>query len=258
MLNHSQIEQFHKDGFLLVPSVFTQEQIGELREYLIKLFESDIQYHGDTGNFRLDICTRYPELRWLLTHPPMLSTLRSLLGDDFIYLPETAAHRSNYSTWHKDTTSQEYMGHTFQWQPNYLLIETAVYLQDNNEYGGGLDVIPGSHLYPDVRTNPNAHAFWQNISPQPSMYSIPGKAGDLVLFHFRVDHRASFPLNCAVENVPEEHRKYAMFFAASANNEHAWHYKNYIASRPDYHYLKNHQYPEELLQLAQEHNFILG
>ncbi|HEY9300334.1 MAG TPA: hypothetical protein VIQ31_29035, partial [Phormidium sp.] len=60
-LTNSQIEQFHKNGFLVVSSVLTNEQVRELREFLLKLFESGIQRQSDDGC--IDICARYPELR---------------------------------------------------------------------------------------------------------------------------------------------------------------------------------------------------
>ena len=258
MLNDSKIKRFHEDGFLLIPSVLTNDQVLTLKNFLINLFKSEIQFEGDTSQLRMDICTRYSELRWLLTHPPIVSALRSLLGNDFVYLPEMSAHQSFYSTWHKDTTSQENAGYKFQWQSNYLMVEAAVYLQDNDEYGGGLDVIPGSHLYPDIRNNPAAREFWQSITPPPSIYSIPSKAGDLILFDFRIDHKATLPTKCPVESVPDERRKLAMFFACSANNEHMLKYKQFIFSRPNYHYLKGHQYPEDLLELVKKHNLILA
>ncbi|MEH2192957.1 MAG: phytanoyl-CoA dioxygenase family protein [Nostoc sp.] len=258
MLNKTQIEQFHKDGFLLMPSVLKQEQLVELRNSLISLFNSEIKFEGDNNNLRNDICNRYQEFRWLLIHQPILSVLKSLLGTDFVYLPEIGAQKSFYSTWHKDTTSQEANGLQFQWEPNYLMLEAAIYLQDNDEYGGGLDVIPGSHLYPDLSTNSTAHDFWSKITPPPYIHSIPSKAGDLVLFDFRINHKASLPIKCAVDSIPDSKQKFAIFIACSANNEHVVSYKNFIYSRPTYYYLKDYQYQEDFLQLVRDNGLILA
>jgi hypothetical protein len=83
-------------------------------------------------------------------HKPTIEILRKLLGNDFVVLRECAAHFQGFGGWHKDTTSQEFAGHLFQWSENYLMVEVAYYLQDNDEeYGGGLDVEPGSHRKPD-------------------------------------------------------------------------------------------------------------
>ncbi|MEA5549891.1 phytanoyl-CoA dioxygenase family protein [Anabaena cylindrica UHCC 0172] len=258
MLNKNQLEQFHKDGFLLIPSVLTQEQVIEIRNSLINLFNSAIEFEGDTNNLRFDICNRYSEFRWLLIHPPIVSVLKSILGENFVYLPEMAAHTSFYSTWHKDTTSQEAAGHQFQWQSDYLMLEVAIYLQDNDEYGGGLDVIPGSHLYPDLTTNREAHEFWSKITPPPYIYSIPSKVGDLILFDFRIHHKASLPTNCSVESIPDSKRKFALFFACSVNNDHVFIYKKFIYSRPSYYYLQDHKYQQDFLKLITDNGLILA
>jgi hypothetical protein len=259
MLTNSQIEQFHRDGFLVLPSVLTNQQVTELRNVLMNLFKSEIKFKGDNKKFRNDICSRYTELQWLIFHPPIVSALKFLLGSNFVFLPEMAAHSSNYSGWHKDTTSQECGGHKFHWQDNYLMVEAALYLQDNNQYGGGLDVVPGSHRYADLYATAAGQKLLRNGKNYKSLqYSIPSKAGDLVLFHFRVDHKATLPTTCSIESIPPAQRKLAMFFACSTNNEHVTNYKQFLLSREDYHYLKTYQYPRDMLNLASEHNLILA
>ena len=154
------------------------------------------------------------------------------------------------------------------------MLEVALYLQDNSEeYGGGLDVIPGSHFLPDKYVKPRLPAkgalgrFWRNVKYKLARYGlqvkektpvgrylIPSKAGDLVLFNFKIDHKST----AANGPIPPERRKFAMFFACSANNRHVENYIQFLLSRPDYHYLKNHRYPESLQELADENNVILG
>src|SRR5262249_13566498 len=139
MLTTEQIKSFHKNGYVLVPNVLTAEQVALLRTGLKPKFDRPEaeRYPGDSDGFLLDCFSRYPDLRWLLFHPPTLAVLRSLLGDDFVFLREAAAHRQNFGGWHKDTTSQESVGHMFQWLDDYLMVEIAYYLQDNSEEYGG-------------------------------------------------------------------------------------------------------------------------
>src|SRR5439155_12390905 len=91
--------------------------------------------------------------------------------------------------------------------------------------------------------------------PDRSGYSIPTRAGDLVLFDFRIDHRATMP---AKRHLKALRRKLAIFMACSAANAHAESYKRYIFTRPDYEYLKARAYPPELVQLAEQNNVVLG
>jgi len=244
-------QELTQKGFVRKQGVFSQEQIVELRKNLDMIFSEppkhtgDFDNRGNFGSIRIDMCARNEQLSWLLVHPPLLTTLRSLLGSDFVFLPEMAAHRNGFGSWHKDTTSQERAGHTFHKAADFKILQVAVYLQDNGIYGGGLDVIPGSHTKSDS-------SLGQTLQPLGAE-SIPSLAGDLLCFDMRLDHKASWPTTEA-KPVPT---KYALFFLASVNNRYARDYCDYIQSRNDYAYLKDHQYPEELLSLTRSQNVTL-
>lgn len=269
MLTADQRASFERDGFVIVPAVLSSEQVLELRRALGALFATRSSFEGDidrdlatgtggnTGCIRFDVCARYPELRWLLTHPPLVGALRGLLGDDFLYLPEMSAHYRGFGHWHKDTTSQERAGERFHWEPDYLMVEAALYLQANcPEYGGGLDVVPGSHRQPDTYLNAVDRTVFDRARTKlktwgllgaKKAYSIPSKPGDLVIFDFRLDHRATWP---SARQIPADREKLALFFACSRNDRHARRYVEYIASRPDYVYLRDHTYPAEMLEVV--------
>lgn len=264
------IATFERDGFALVPDVFSADEVARMRSTVAGLFalpskqQGDISGAGRIGSIRFDVCARYPELRWILGHEGLLRALRELLGEDFLYLPEMSMHQSGFGDWHKDTTSQERAGQTFHWDPGFLMVEAAIYLQPNTEtYGGGLEVIPGSHKTPDTYKDVGHTGVASKVQsklkqlgvlkPKPG-YRIPSKAGDLVLFHFRLDHKATWP---KVKEMPAEKQKLALFFACSKNNAYARQYRDYIGSRADYVYLQKHDYPEDLLAYAREKSMTL-
>jgi hypothetical protein len=269
MLTRLQKARFERNGFLLAPGVFSPAQVQKLRNFVIELFDRPLRYKGDfdrkeggVPGVRFDVFARCPELSWLPMHPPMLAVLRGLLGRDFVFLPETAVHDSGFTDWHKDTGAQERAGLTFHWEPDFLMVQVGVYLQDNSPItGGGLDVIPGSHRrHGNIGLSIARHGLrprmekWLWGAAKDSRYSIPSKAGDLVLFHYRLDHQATQP---AIRPVPIEHRKLAIFFACSVNNRHVGNYVDYISSRPDYVYLKEHRYSDDILHAARSQQFIL-
>lgn len=268
MLTEFQKAQFGRDGFLIAPDVLSHEQVTDLRAFLTRQFDAPPQFAGDAQKpnawhpaVRFDICTRYPELRWLMVHPPLLSTLRSLLGDDFVFLPEMSAHDSGFGSWHADTGSQERAGHFFHLEPDFLMVEAAFYLQDNGPYGGGLDVMRGSHLLRDKSLPEHrdlltrAKTTLEAWGIRKAGYSVPSRAGDLVLFDFRIQHRATAPGNRKAK--PKVPRKLAIFFACSRNNAHANRYVDFIRGRSDYVYLQGHQYPPDMVSLAGEHHLTL-
>lgn len=260
---------FDRDGFVQIPAVFSRPHVRELRSLLTSIFDAPARYEGDGPSGRASIAVRYPELRWILTHPPFLSGLRSVLGEEFVYLPEMSAHRDNFSTWHTDTSSLEAAGNRFHLAPDFLMLQAAVYLQDNGERGGGIDVVPGSHRHPDPLAarmrakgdipgrRVDGHEGGATIVRQdppvpPRSVSIPGKAGDLILFHLRTRHRATPRVE------PIAHPKLALFFVCSADAAHARTYTRYLSSRKDCRYVAAHRWPAELLTLEEHHHLQLA
>ena len=150
MLTAEDRAAFQRDGFLLVRDVITPDQVTGLRSFWTRHFDQGTLAPGDTDRTRADIYCRHPEVRWLLTHEPLVAPLRGLLGDDFVYIHEATAHDSNFGGWHKDTTSQESRGHRFHWDDDFLMVQCALYLQENGIHGGGVDVNVGSHREPDL------------------------------------------------------------------------------------------------------------
>lgn len=265
--------QFWRNGFLLLPDVLSQEQVRGLREFLVRIYDVEARRPGDDDVTRYDVICRYPEARWLVGHPPLVGALKSLLGNDFAFLHEWSAHDSYFGGWHKDTTGQETNGKLFHYAADYRMVQVAIYLQDNGEYGGGVDVIPGTHRERTdryVRTGaPPKLTFWQRAwrklrhygllpAEKERAYSIPSRAGDVVIFHTRACHQATQPKTTPV---PPEYRKLAIFLMASANNEHARTYMDWCkggygsAVRP--HLVGDHTFDPEVVRLAQENQFKL-
>ena len=142
------------------------------------------------------------------------------------------------------------------------MVQCAIYFQDNDEYGGGLDVVPGSHTEPD-HTPPAPKVtfvdrvrgklgFPKKSAPppeEPNAITIPSKAGDLVIFNVLTNHQATQPRICGTNEIPEERRKFALFFVCAVNNEHAERYVEFITGQ--YAHLRTgHTYPDDLLELA--------
>jgi hypothetical protein len=259
---------FERDGFVRLPGALDASAVAQLRAELTRIFdappahEGDLVGHSHYGHAFFDAFNRYPVLQWVPFHPPVVAALRQLLGDDFVYLPEVAIHDSGYGGWHKDTTSQEAAGLRFHLEPDYRMIQCAIYLQDNDPtYAGGLDVAPGSHRRRDRIVSPPTGPttrFLNRVRYRLKTWddnarreTLATRAGDVVCFDYRLDHRATPP---KVRPVPASLRKLAIFMAASANNRHVRTYVDYIKSRPDYPYLKTYKTSPELLAKARANN----
>jgi hypothetical protein len=267
MLTKSQIEEFNENGYLLVPGVLTPQQVQALRVSLTSKFDvsESARLPCDTDQYLFDLFNRHPDLRWLLFHEALVTALRSLLGEDFVVLRESSAHSQVYGGWHKDTSAQERAGHQFHWTEDYLMVEAVFYLQDNNpEFGGGLDVQPKSHRAGDefvqLRERGLLSRAFRKITGKDEearrhVLSIASKAGDLVIFHFRINHRATQPRSSFI---PAEHRKLAVFIACSRNDRHVQSYHDFIATRSGYEYLRDFNYTKELLEESATHGIKLA
>ena len=273
MLSKEEISFFHKEGYLLLPGILSVDEVNLLREKLLGIFRSGEWKRSpfNTSNVLSDVYVNFPELIGISLKPSVVSIIKSLLGDDPVLMPETAVHYKFYTGWHKDTSSQERAGKDFHLKPESLMIEAGFYLQDNDEYGGGLTVMNGSQntsdnwILPASKKNifkrisnrifPIKEEKNKEINPHGhKITDIRSRAGDLVIFNFRTSHRATMPSACAVDQVPEHKHKLAFFNAFSVNNSTAREYLDFICSRPEpfYRSLSSRKIPDGVLKKKDE------
>ncbi len=269
-------EFFKLNGYLLVPGVLNNSEVKELRERSLEIFKSGEWKRSafNTENILSDVFNTFPEYIAITLKPAVLEHVRNLLGDDPVLLPETAVHHNFYAGWHKDTTSQERAGYQFHKNVNALMIEAGFYLQENSGHGGGLTVMEGSHLTPDpflipakepgilqrIRRKllPNSVKADRVMNPfGHKITDIRSKAGDLVIFDFRLNHKATRPASGDLKDIPFGKNKIAFFNAFSVHNETADLYLDYIYSRkePFYQHLRDTPRNPQLLKHANLHSF---
>ncbi|NBU58729.1 MAG: hypothetical protein EBS23_02910 [Betaproteobacteria bacterium] len=231
------------DGFELVKGAAPFDEFAPLRDRISGVLRNLVAQPGDKvgqaglGTIMINPAQREPELfAALLRSPALWDGLREALRTRSVtFLPETAFHSNGYGDWHKDTGAQEKAGHYFHWTPYYGVFTVALYFQENTPlHAGGLDVIPGSHQI--------KKAFTPGSGPVP--LSVPSALGDAVVFDMRIDHKASWP---AEKDLKPE--KIAAYFSVCAPHSGGDLYLRFLRSRPDYTYLRDFAYPEELLQV---------
>ncbi len=276
MLTTEQKKHFEEKGYLMVPGVLSKEEVAQIRAKVLHIFDSG-EWKKSPFNTKLslsDVFETFPEFINYTLKAKVVEVVSELLGENPILMPESAIHYRLYTPWHKDTTSQERAGHTFHHKGESLMIEAGFYMQDNDEYGGGLTVMEASHVTEDNfvpppvspsiverainKVIPTPEEKNKRINPhQHKLVDIPSKAGDLVIFNFKVNHRATLPKNCKPSELPKEKEKIAFFNAFSRNNETAYEYLNYLKSRPEafYQNLAHRVVSPQLLEKAKELNF---
>lgn len=255
-----------------MPNVLNPVQVKQSRERVVtQLQNKQGPSEGLAAHVYPDSFCRCPEIRWLLLNQRARDILRDLVGEDFVVLRESGAHCAQFGGWHKDTTSQERAGHDFHRSNDYLTVEEAYYFQDNDEvFGGRLDVQPGTHRQPvryacvgiaarvrrlALRLLSVFRSILGFSAAAPRHHTTLRKAGDLVVFDFRINHRATPSLKCSL---PPDKVKCAAFIACSRHNQHVEKYHEFISRRADYTYLDGSAYPAELVRSCKENGLILA
>jgi ectoine hydroxylase-related dioxygenase (phytanoyl-CoA dioxygenase family) len=294
------LESFNKHGYVIVPNVITADEVKKFRIQMKDIFDSEINSEqGDLKLVRSNIFSRFPEVQEYFFKQKIIDSLKCILGEDFIIMPEVSVMDSKYGGWHKDTTSIELFGQDFHKNSDFKVVNAALYLQDNTEHGGGLDVVPESHLkqdpyveqYKNAPTKkkkekgpqslkekikqvitksisniiPRSHSLMRNRGQNKKFlaslplaetdhhegrFSIPSKAGDLVIFDLRLDHKASWPRT--IDNFDMNKKKYVLFVICGANNSASLKYREYLNDRAKsqaaYRYLKNYTINQKLAE----------
>jgi len=243
---------YEANGFILIKNVLDAGTALRLRRYIAGCFASesdrkpyDLISNGPIGSIKGDIYNRFHEVyRELFFKSTFVFHLKLLLGDDFVLIPDTGIHKNSFGSWHKDVRAQQNAGVTCQWEEDYRIVTIGLYFQNNTpEYGGGLEILPGTHA---VR--------FPQYPPDTKGHLIPSEPGDVLIFNQNLDHKATWPS----APLTEEHTKYSAFLAASSNNAHAEKYMDFLKTRRDYGWLPGYSYPEDLQRHAKAEGYALA
>lgn len=188
-LSEEQRAFFKKNGYLHVPGLFTQEEIEHFRE------GCRLNQPGDS------VCR--PEFRDIMLSPRVANIVHDLIGEDVIYPGLSLTRTDDFPKpfgsrfFHTDTVEDD---HDFE--TDYPIINTGIYMQDYVNYSGMLKIAPGSHVRPCITSRTIKEAV-KNIAKQllkgnlrgvlsilnlHRSVNIPNMPGDLILWGVRTHH----------------------------------------------------------------------
>jgi hypothetical protein len=219
-----------RHGFATISGAFSAEEINRMRGDWIGAYPKSAPFSGDVSGTALFGDT----FSGIFRNERMIGGLRKVLGDDFVFVNEFSLQDSCFGGWHTDTSSAEGKGgHSFHWSPTFMVTNVAVYLQDNGEFGGGLDVVPGSYIHDDplakqIRREKGldtAEYADEEGDPYHGGVTVATKAGDVLMFHLRTRHRASPAVKAPSQ---DDQRKLALFLIAGPNNASTRRYSEWL------------------------------
>jgi hypothetical protein len=248
--------KFEHEGYAHVAGIVPPERVQALRAYFLPIFRRQ--------NVRVlhDAILHYPDILGVLSTPALVRALGMLLGDNFVVPPYSSVTLDGFGLFHTDTTGAELSGQTYHKRKDFRIVTVAVYLQDNNEYGGGIRLVPGSHHEPDryvelmkwkagVRRRVaesrlrrtlqqlSRGRFYDVSRPfkeHEKGIDVPSRAGDATIWDLRIAHRAS-PKRAA--GLVPDGGKLSMFFNCGVNNSVTRDdYMKYVTSIPENEFLR--------------------
>jgi ectoine hydroxylase len=203
-LTPSQLNQFERDGWLMLENLFSAEEVATLMNDVPRIFalrrdEVVREKDGETTRSAFAAQTYSDPFRRLGRHPRLIEPVQKIL-DGPVYLHQfkvnaKAAFDGDVWQWHQDYGT---------WQrddgmPEPRALNIALFLEDVTTFNGPLMFIPGSHndgvLGAGHDTATTSYPLWTldqktvaALANEKGMVAPLGKAGSVLMFHSNLVH----------------------------------------------------------------------
>jgi ectoine hydroxylase len=197
-LTAQQLEDFDRDGFLILPELFSKNEIAALRAPLHALFAADdpaniVEKHGGEVRTAMGLHLRDPVFAKLVRHPRLIEPARQILGAD-LYIQQV-----------KVNVKPAFVGQVWQWHydfathraddgvPEPRALNLHVFLDDVTELNGPLYFIRGSHHHGPaparLDTETTSYPLWvvdrervAALAAEAGLTAATGPAGTALIF----------------------------------------------------------------------------
>ena len=215
-LTPTQLADYGRDGFLVLPDVFTREEVAAMKADLRRIqgIDTDHLVREKTGGIAKTIYrvheadgpTRSPIFHAAARAPRLLAPARQLLADEALYIHHTkcnlkTAIDGSVWQWHQDYGSWQRDG-----IPAPTLTTALIMLDEPTEINGCLYFIPGSHREGSLEAEFNdatGYRFYvvpkqrllEVMERSPEPVPIIGRPGTVVFFDCNIVHASGHNLS---------------------------------------------------------------
>ena len=203
-LSDTQLRDFHEQGYVFLPEIFSADEIAVLTAELDGIFSQDRpenirEKNGRAVRTTFAAHTFNEAFARLGRHPRLIEPVVQLLGGP-VYMHQykinaKAAFDGDVWQWHQDygTWARD------DWMPEPRAMNIALFLDEVSEFNGPLMFIPGSHkagkLDAGHDVESTSYPLWTldnatvaRLVEEGSMVAPRGKGGSLLLFHCNLVH----------------------------------------------------------------------
>ncbi|NES99747.1 MAG: phytanoyl-CoA dioxygenase [Sphaerospermopsis sp. SIO1G2] len=213
-ITKEQIEHYQETGLLLIPELFSQAEIAEIKAVVDDLSHKNTPgciLEKDNKTVRaLHGCHQYSDtFKSLIRYPRLLTPACEMLGSDvYIYqlkINLKGAFNGDVWPWHQDYVFWD----EEDGMPSPQAINIAIFLDEFNEFNGPVYFIPGSHkqslTHLGQKESANTENVWESNVSAALKYSLDqetvtklvnqqgivapkGPAGSVLFFHSNSVH----------------------------------------------------------------------
>ncbi len=197
-LTEQQIEDFRRDGFLVLPGVFSPDEVALLGRAAVEAFAQNTPTNireKDSAEVRtaMGLHLRSTVFARLVRHPRLLGPAMQLAGER-LYVQQVkvnvkAAFEGEPWQWHYDFATH----HNEDGVPEPLALNLHVFLDEVNEFNGPLYFIRGSHRHgpapASLDTTSTSYPLWvverqrvRDLVAEGGLHAATGPAGSLLIF----------------------------------------------------------------------------
>jgi ectoine hydroxylase len=197
-LRREQLQQFSRDGFLILPNLFSAAEVAVLRAGMDRVFRQDHvanirEKNSQVVRTAMALHQRDAVFDKLVRHPRFVEPAQQIAGPD-LYIQQVKINVKEAFTgevwqWHQDFSTH----HHDDGAPEPLALNLHVFLDDVNEFNGPLYFIRGSHkLGPAATrhdTTTTSYPLWvipsevvKLAAEQGDLVSAKGAAGTALIF----------------------------------------------------------------------------
>lgn len=178
------IRQIEVEGYLVLPDVLSAGQVAELKVQTAAFETQPVDYSVHQRG-RRDVQFTGGAVTALIAHPPTISFLRELMGDEIIMMHYAYARSEpGHPGISLHTDGQPYGSAIFGYEGSCpFLVRVLYYLDDLTPAVSPFRVVPRSHLCMHAQANP-----YIRYESHPEEVAVTARAGSAVLIHHRVFH----------------------------------------------------------------------